>query len=198
MFTSRWRRIGVTVMTCAVGLLILAAEPSSAGAVQPHNASASYSCRSAFLGKQTFPVAVTGNTATSVSIPFAEVPMTGFQASITIPGSAVDKAMSKGATAVTATVRVIDINATDARVKTMNVTNTPITVGPFTLVTGQPVVVTVPTSPATTGTWAAKKTGTMTFTTGNITILLDFASSSSTTATCKPKPPAVISTTMIT
>ncbi len=185
-------------MTCAMGILILAAVPSTAGAVHPHNASTSYSCRSAYLGRPSLPVAVTGNTPTSVSTPFAEVSMSGFQVSVTIPASAVDKAMSKGATAVTATVRMIDINASDARVKTMNVTNTPITVGPITLVTGQAVVVTVPASPTTTGTSAAKKTGTMTFTTGNAIIFLSFSSAGSTTLACKATPPAVISTTMIT
>jgi hypothetical protein len=198
MFTSRWRRSGLAVMTCTVGLLILAAEPSTAGAVHPHNATTTYGCRSPYLGRQSLPVAVTGNTPTSVSTPFAEVSMSGFQVSVTIPASAVDKAMSKGATAVTTTVKEIDINASDARVKTMNAMNAPVTVGPTTLVTGQAVVVTVPASPSTTGTWAAKKRGTMAFTTGHATIFLNFSSAGSTTLACKATPPAVISTTMIT
>jgi hypothetical protein len=176
----------------------MAVGTSTAGAVRPHNASTNYSCMDRFIGRQTFPIAVTGNTPTSIQVPEAQVSMSDVQAAITIPGAALDKPIKKGATTLTATVDVLDINASDARVKTMNVTNTPITVGPVTLVMGQPVVLIVPAKPTKTGTWGAETTGTMTFTTGKVTVVLDFGALGSTTAKCKPKPAAVISTTAVT
>jgi hypothetical protein len=188
----------MAVTLCAVSLVIVAAGTSAAGAVRPHNATTSYSCMGKFLGRQTFPVAVTGNTPTSIQVAQAQVSMSDVQAAITIPGSALDRPIKKGATTLTATVNVLDINASDARVKTMNVTNSPVTVGPMTLVMGQPVVLIVPASPTMTGIWGAKKTGTMTFTTGKISILLDFGAPGISTARCTPKPAAVISTTAVT
>jgi hypothetical protein len=169
------------VTVCVVSLTIMAVGTSTAGAERPHNASTSFSCVDRLSGRQVFPapVAVTGNTPTSIQTPEAQVSMSDVQAAITIPGSALDRPIKKGAMTLTATVKAFDINASDARVKTMNVTNTPVTVGPFTLVMGQP-------------------TGTMTFTTGKAVILLDFGSPGSTTAQCTPKPAAVISTTTVT
>jgi hypothetical protein len=188
------------VTVCVVSLTIMAVGTSTAGAERPHNASTSFSCVDRLSGRQVFPapVAVTGNTPTSIQTPEAQVSMSDVQAAITIPGSALDRPIKKGAMTLTATVKAFDINASDARVKTMNVTNTPVTVGPFTLVMGQPVVLKFPSSPTMTGIWGAKKTGTMTFTTGKAVILLDFGSPGSTTAQCTPKPAAVISTTTVT
>jgi len=185
-------------MLCAVSLMVTAVGTTTAGAVRPHNASTNYSCMDKFIGRQTFPIAVTGNTPTSIEVPKAQVSMSDVQAAITIPAAALDKPIRKGATTLTATVDVLDINASDARVKTMNVTNTPVTVGPITLVTGQPVIFVVPPNPTRTGIWGAKTTGTMMFTTGKVTIVLDFGALGATTAQCKPKPTAVISTTTVT
>ena len=194
------RRTRVSLAICAVGVAVLASVTPATGAVRPHDASASYSCadRALSVGGMAFPVAVTGNTPTSVSAPVAQVSMSDVQGALTIPASALDKPMSKGATTVTATVNTFDINASDARVKTMNVTNSPVTVGPVTLVAGQPAVLIFPSSPTTTGIWGAKKVGTMTFTTGKITMELDLGPPGTSTLRCKPKPPAVISTTTVT
>jgi hypothetical protein len=193
----RWRRIGISVV-CAMSLMSIAVGTSTAGAMRPHDAGTNYGCRDRFIGRQIFPVAVTGNTPTSIEIPESQVSMTDVQAAITIPGSALEKPIKKGAITLTATVNVLDINASDARVKTMNVAKTPITVGPIALVSGQSLVLKIPPSPTSTGIWGAKNTGTMTFTTGKVTIVLDFGSPGSTTAQCTPKPAAVISTTEVT
>jgi hypothetical protein len=194
---GRWRRPGISVTVCVVILMVLAIGTPTSGAVRPHDASTSYSCVDRLIGRQTFPVAVTGNTPTSIQVPEAQVSMSDVQAAVTIPGSALERPIKRGAKTLTATVTVLDINASDARVKTMNVTNTPVSVGPIGLVPGQPVVLTVPAGPTMTGIWAARETGTMTFTTGKATIVLNFGLPGFTTARCTPKPAAVISTTAV-
>jgi len=122
--------------------------------------------------------------------------MTGFQISVTIPASVVNELIGKGVTPVTMEATVLDINASDAKTKTVNAAKKPFQFGPVTLQKNTPAVFILPPDPITIGTWTALKTGTMTFTTGNAKLVLT-SSKTTVNVTCNAKPPATLSTTSV-
>lgn len=153
-----------------------------------------FKCTSSY-GPFTFSAGVSGTTPANIQHGSA-VKMTGFQVSVTVPASIVNRLISLGIHSVTMNTSLVDINATDASPKTVNAANPPISYGPVALHQNKPAIFLLPASPITIGPWTAKTVGTMLFKTGNVTVVVS-DSSFSLTLTCKPGPAVTISKTTV-
>jgi hypothetical protein len=126
------------------------------------------------------------------------VVMSGFQATLTIPGSVLDQLYQAGVHSLTAGVSAFDISATDATDPTVNVVNKLVKVGHLTLKASDNATLTIdiPRKAATVGSWVASQAGTMTFTPGSATVEFK-AKAGSLSAQCTPTAPTAISTTTV-
>jgi|GEM_PF-5128627 hypothetical protein len=169
-------------------------QATNAGAIKP-SVNANYSCTASALGRSIWSAVVTGTTPGSVPHG-GKVSMSGFQATVTIPGSIVNKLIGMGITAVTMEATVLDVNSTDAKPTTVNAAKKPFSFGPVTLQKNMGAVFFLPPTPITIGTWTALKAGTMVFTTGNVKLVLT-SSKAPVKVTCSPKPSVTLSTTTV-
>jgi hypothetical protein len=182
--------------TMSVASLAFGIGPASASTV-----SATYSCSAATpVGQVTYSGTAdfTGTTPATVA-PGTTVSMTGFQASMSVPGSLLDEAYGYGVRTATAKVTAFDIDATDATPGTLDAVKKPITVGHLKLLSsGNPTLNgRVPAKAAKIKGWVAGKAGTMSFSPGNAAI--DFKSNLGSLAVqCTPSAPVpAISTTTV-
>jgi hypothetical protein len=193
----RRRALAAVLAGAGATSALLGFTAAPAVAASPHVA-ATYKCSIPGVGTVTSSATVVGKSPASVK-PGAKVSMTGYQTTVSIPGSALDTAYSYGVRTITAKVTVLYINSTDAKSRSVNVAKTPISFKTVTLRASNnpPLTLHVPAKPATEGTWTASSKGTMTFSTGSSTISL--ATNLGTfTATCSPSPAATISKTTVT
>jgi hypothetical protein len=161
--------------------------------------SASYRCSAGAAGSVTTSATIAGKTAANIKGPGSDVRMTGFQSTVSIPGSVFDKAYRLGVRSFSGKLSTFDIKATDARKSTVNVAKTPFKFGPIKLLpkNNPSATVNFPAKPSTIGPWVAKAAGTMTFETGTSVIVLTAPGLGSITAVCSPHPVAVLSTTTV-
>ena len=138
-----------------------------------------------------------GTTPAHVSVG-ATVVMSGFQATLTIPGSVLDELYQAGVHSLTAGVSAFDITSTDATVPTENVVKKLVKVGHLTLQASDNATLTIhiPRKAATVGSWVASQAGTMTFTPGSATVEFK-AKAGSLSAQCTPSAPTPISSTTV-
>jgi hypothetical protein len=197
--TSRWGRASTTAVAAgalASGLVLaLGAAPAGAAArVAPHATKATYNCSASVLGTtKSFTGSVTiAATAPAKVAPGGKVSLSAFQATIAVPASFVNEAISLGVTSVSGKISAFTINATLAKVAGLNAAGKGIAIPTTKLVKNQALNIKVPTKPATVGTWTAgTKAGTMDFNTGNAAMTLD-TSLADVTVTCTPKPVVTI------
>jgi hypothetical protein len=195
-------RIALTVALAGSASLALAGTPAFASSpLTSTSVTTSYTC-TAVTPKGTYSysgtAAFTGTTPASVAVG-ASVVVSGFQASVTIPGSVLDEVYSDGLRSITAGVSAFDINATDANMPTVNIVKKLLKVGHLTLLpSGNPSLnVNIPRKAATgVGGWVASTAGTMTFTPGNATFQFK-THAGSLSVQCAPSSPAPISTTTV-
>jgi hypothetical protein len=166
----------ITPALAATGLLTIAfvAPASASSTPRDESTSASYTC-SATTPKGTFSysgsVTFAGTTPSTVAVG-ATVPVTGFQAHLSVPGSVVDEVASYGVRSISASVTAFDITATDAATASVDVVKKAVNVGHTTLsASGNAAIeVSVPRRPAKVGGWVASSTGTMDFAPGSATL----------------------------
>jgi hypothetical protein len=198
----RTTRTALAVAMIGSALLVATGIPASASSLPARTSvAASYGCSAttpigtfSYTGEVTF----TGTTPAAVAIG-ATVAMTGFQATVSVPGSILDEAYSDGVRTVTATVTAFDINATDADTQSVDVVTKPVTVGHTKLApSGNPSLsVDIPRKPSKVGAWVAGAKGMMSFSPGDATIHFK-TNLGSLSVQCSPDPPAPsLSTTTV-
>jgi hypothetical protein len=186
----------VVVGTLSVASVAFDLAPASASTV-----TATYSCSASTpVGPVTYSGAAdfAGTTRAKVA-PGANVSMTKFQASMTIPGSLLDEAYSYGVRTISGKVTTFDLTATDATTGTVDAPKKPVSIGKVTLRSSDnpPITAKIPAKPATIKGWVAAAAGTMAFSPGNATIDLK-SNLGSLTAQCSPVSPVpAISTTTV-
>jgi hypothetical protein len=129
----------------------------------------SYQCTFSFFGSAqsaTFDVKLQGATPTNVP-PGTVFDMALFQGVTTVPASLSTEAATLGCNSVTGAITALQISGNDAHgTTTVNATAaTPADYdfGPITVVSGQAITLTLPSSPKTIGSWTALPSGTMSF-----------------------------------
>jgi hypothetical protein len=195
--SARRSALGTLLVVAGASAALVATTITPAVAAGP-SVTATYKCSIPAIGTITSSAKVVGKSPASVA-PGAKVSVTGYQTTVSIPGSALNTAYSYGVRTITAKVTILYINATDAKSRSINVAKTPISFPTVTLkASNNPALALhIPTKAATEGTWTASSKGTMTFSTGSASISL--ASNLGTfTATCSPSPAATISKTTVT
>jgi hypothetical protein len=170
------------------------------GAGSSGRVSAAYSCAvSPTGGNVRAAVDLTGAMPNSVS-PGQSIQMSAFQATLTAPATFVNEVIESGGRSVSGVATQLDVDSTDANGTTVNAAQTPIPFGPITLVQGQALIIELPASASTIGTWTAIPQGTMTFSGGAITLSLTVTTTSGNipgSLDCTPSPPAVIASVTV-
>jgi hypothetical protein len=162
---------------------------------------ASYSCSASTpVGTQSYTgtASFTGTTPGSVAVG-ASVLITGFQASVSVPGSLLNEAYGYGVRSITTTVTAFDVSATDATTATIDVPKKPVNVGHLKLASsGNPsITISIPRKAAKVGSWIASQKGTMVFSPGPATIHFK-TNLGSLTVQCTPgSQGSVLSTTTV-
>jgi hypothetical protein len=158
--------------------------------------SATYAC-STSGGSFVSPVTINA-TAPKAAAPGKPVTLTSVQYKVTVPGSLVTEMENSGITWIAGTVKTLDINATDAKVTTVNVAGKGIAI-PMTNLPKPAANVTfhLPAKPVTIGPWVAKAKGTMTFTDGTIADTLTDNLAVTIPVTCTAKPVATLAKTTV-
>jgi hypothetical protein len=187
----------------AAASILLVIVPGVAGAGTGDSAlhpyvTAHYRCNAGIAGSITTSSVVNGKTPSTAKVG-ERVHMTGFQSTVSIPGSIFDKAYRAGVRTFSGKVSTLDITAADARNRVVNVAKTPFKFGPIKLLArnNPSLTVHIPTTPRTIGPWTAKAKGTMTFRTGTNVIVLTASGLGSVTAVCSPAPAVTLSTTKV-
>jgi hypothetical protein len=142
----RWARARRLVLagSAVAGTLVLAAGAAPAGATVEKSVNATYSCTATALGKTyTYAgtIAVSGVTPAKVAAK-SLVSMTGWQITVTVPASIVNKIYPYTHT-VSGTLGTFDIVSTD-NAGTVNAAAPGIKFGPLTLKQNTPLVATLP------------------------------------------------------
>jgi len=160
---------------------------------------ATYSCTTSIGANFSPTVTFSGATPPSVA-PGATVNMTGFQVAVTVPASIVNTVRDEGFTSASGSATTVDVDSNDANSTTVNAAATPIPIPSQPLIAGHAVLITLPASPVTIGSWTAiAVAGRMEFTTGPIVLHLIFkgAETLDVPVTCSPTTVATISTTRV-
>jgi hypothetical protein len=143
-------------------------------------------------------VTFSGTTPAGVSVGTSVV-ISGFQSTVSVPGSLLDEAYSYGVRSISADVSAFDITATDADVSAVNVVKKPVKVGHTRLLpSGNPsLAIAVPKKPAKVGSWVASAPGAMVFSPGDATFHLK-TNLGSLDVQCTPSPEGTtLSTTTV-
>ena len=188
-------RIAFTaVLVGAANLSLAAVSTASTPGLRSASVAESYSC-SAVTPKGTFSYSGTatfkGTTPADAAVG-TSVQITGFQATVVIPGSLLDEAYSYGVRSIATTVTAFAITSTDANPATLSVTKRPVKVGHTNLApSGNPTLnANIPRRPAKVGSWVASHSGTMAFTPDSATLHLK-TNLGSLDVNCSPSAQAV-------
>jgi hypothetical protein len=166
-------RTALVVATAGWASLTMATSPAFPAALRGGDSVAtSYSCTvSTPKGTLSFsgPVTFTGTTPANVAVG-TTVSITGFQASVSVPGSVLNEAYSYGVRTISASVAAFDITASDADVPNVDIANKTVNVGHMSLGSSNPSLnARIPRKPAKVGVWVANQGGTMVFSPGDAT-----------------------------
>jgi hypothetical protein len=168
-----------TASTCVVTMSAAESVTATFSVGSPVNES--YACVATvpILGAEDVTLALTiQGTLPATEAPSATFSMTQFQIVATLPGSFTTEVTGAGYTSMSGQGTTLDIvnQKTSGTVNPAAGSNSAYAFGPITLVSGQAVVVSLPATAATIGTWtAASTTGSMSFVPGALDMTLVFS-----------------------
>lgn len=193
--------LAAIMSTAMLGLAGLAATAAPAGASSgtpttlgpPANAASVVPVNLDCLALGVLPVSLTATsfqTAPGSVQAGMPVNLSAVRTVVQIPAEFVNLAIEAGGlTSLSGDITQLDFNATNATPATIDEASTEIPFGPIPLTLNQPAAITIPNTPAKVGTWTAGSSGTINFTPGDSTVVLDFGTSS-IDITCMPATPA--------
>jgi hypothetical protein len=177
MVSRLGRQLPVVGAAAALSLAAVAATAAPASAAPtsgasvpsgdaPFTLSVPYVCDFPILGPQSLDATISGSAPQVVS-PGQSFSLTGVQSTTTIPSSLVD-ALLLVQRSVSGTIKTWDFAAQNAHPSAVNGAKRPISFGPVSLTSGQPVAITAPPSPATIGPFTASNNGNVTVSAGDL------------------------------